>query len=92
MNEKRKQIIDYFGYEPQRRKLVEEVHELNDEILLFERGIGDIDNIIEEMADISNIMIEFMLEYEITNEEITKIADKKVDRTIERINSGYYKK
>ena len=51
MNEKEnfEKIFNYFGYENQRRKLNEEVQELNDAILLYEKGIGDIENIIEEI-------------------------------------------
>ena len=43
--EKVKKIFKTFGYKKQRRKLVEEVDEFNDEILLFENGIGDIEKI-----------------------------------------------
>lgn len=92
MNEKEnfKKIFNYFGYENQRRKLNEEVQELNDAILLYEKGIGDIENVIEEISDIKNVLESFKAKYDITENEIRKNRQYKVDRTIDRINSGYY--
>lgn len=87
---KYQKIFNYFGYENQRSKLTEEAQELSDEILLYEKGIGDINKIIEEMADLRNILLGFILEYDIHPEEINNIMDIKLDRTIERINCGYY--
>lgn len=92
MREKYEKVFDYFGYENQRRKLNEEMQELNDEILLFEKGKGDIDDVIIEIADLCNIIKGFIVEYEIDENEVKMIMEKKMDRTIERINSGYYKK
>ena len=92
MNEKEnfKKIFNYFGYENQRRKLNEEVQELNDAILLYEKGIGNIENVIEEISDIKNVLEGFIIKYEITENKIRKNRQYKVDRTIDRINSGYY--
>lgn len=92
LEEQYMKVFDYFGYENQRRKLNEEVQELNDEILLYEKGEGDIKNVITEMGDVCNIIREFMFAYDISQEEITSSMDDKMDRTIERINNNYYKK
>lgn len=89
-NEKYDKIFNYFGYENQRRKMNEEMQELNDAILLYEKGIGDIQNVIEEMGDLLNILAEFMQEYDITQDEVRDSMQFKLDRTIERIDSGYY--
>lgn len=92
LEEKYKKVFDYFGYENQRRKLNEEVQELNDEILLYEKGEGDIKNIINEMGDVCNIIREFMFAYDILQEELTSSMDDKMDRTVERITGNYYKR
>ena len=84
-------IFKYFGYENQRRKLVEEINELNDEILLFEKGIGDIQDLKEELADCYILLKQFKEYYEITDEELMVIIRYKLNRTLERIEGGYYK-
>lgn len=83
-------VFNYFGYENQRRKLVEEIHELNDEIFLYEIGYGDIDKVITETADVLNILKGFMIEYDITADELREKMKIKMDRTDKRIDSGYY--
>ncbi len=87
---KYEKVFDYFGYENQRRKLTEEVQELNDEILLYEKGIGKIEDVITETADVLNILKGFMIEYDITADELREKMEIKMDRTIKRIDSGYY--
>lgn len=89
-NEKYNKIFNYFGYENQRRKLTEEVQELNDAILLYEKGIGDIKDVVEEMGDLFNVLDGFIQEYDITQNELGQIMQLKLDRTVKRIDSGYY--
>lgn len=84
-------IFDYFGYENQRRKLVEEIDELNDEILLFEKGIGDIKDLKEELADCYILLKQIKSYYEITDEELLVVMRYKLNRTLERIEGGYYR-
>lgn len=91
LEEKYMKVFDYFGYENQRRKLNEEVQELNDEILLYEKGEGDIKNVINEMGDVCNIIRGFMYAYDISQAELTSSMDDKMDRTVERIDNNYYK-
>ena len=83
-------VFNYFGYENQRRKLTEEVQELNDAILLYEKGIGDIKDVIEELGDIYNVISGFVIEYDIGIEELETTMRNKMDRTLKRIDSGYY--
>lgn len=83
-------IFEHFGYEKQRRKLVEEVNELNDEILLFEKGNGDIKKIKEELADTFILLNQFKRYYEIKDEELLLVTRAKINRTLERIEEGYY--
>lgn len=88
--EKVKQIFEMFGYAKQRRKLVEEVNEFNDEVLLFEKGIGDIKALEEEFRDINVVLDGFREFYEILKELDQEYKDFKADRTLKRIESGYY--
>ena len=84
-------IFNHFGWKKQRRKLQEEIDELKDEILLFEHGIGDIKEMIKEMADVRNILNQFILAYEMLEEEINKEGELKNIRTLQRIADGTYK-
>lgn len=86
------EIFNYFGYETQRRKLIEEVNEFLDEILLFEKGIGDIEKIEEEMADIVVLLEQFIRVYELDEYKMILIEKQKEERTKERIRAGYYER
>ena len=83
-------IFEHFGYENQRRKIVEEVNELTDEILLFEKGSGDIKDLKGELADVYILLKQIKEYYEITDEELMLVIRAKLNRTLERIESGYY--
>lgn len=86
------EIFNYFGYETQRRKLIEEVNEFLDEILLFEKGIGDIEKVEEEMADIIVLLEQFIRVYELDEYKMILIEKQKEKRTKERIRAGYYER
>lgn len=97
-------IIEHFGVNNQQRKLAEEVFELQEAISIYEKieywdGEGyfidfssDKDTIIEEIADICVILRQFMEHYDITQDEISDRMADKINRTLERIESGYYEK
>ena len=89
--EKVKQIFETFGYKKQRRKLAEEVDEFNDEVLLFEKGIGDIEKLEEEFRDINVVLDGFREFYEILKELDQEYKNFKADRTLKRVEDGYYK-
>lgn len=85
------EIFNHFGWQTQRRKLQEEIDELKDEILLYEHGIGDIKEMIKEMADVRNILNQFIYAYEMLEEELNKEGTDKNMRTLRRIANNYYK-
>ena len=97
-------IIEHFGINNQQRKLQEEVFELQEVItqkeypaLARNKKPNELESlekerITEEIADCMVILEQFKLYYEISSEEITKIFWEKVNRTLERIESGYYEK
>lgn len=84
-------IFNHFGWYEQRRKLQEELDELKDEILLYENGIGDKKKMIKEMADVRNVLNQFILAYEMLEEELNKEGTDKNIRTLQRIADNYYK-
>jgi len=105
MEEKLLKIINKFGINNQQRKLAEEVFELNEAIISYEKekslkelldikiidsDIAKKKHIAEELADVMVILEQIKLYYEITSKEITDIFWNKVDRTIDRIEEGYY--
>lgn len=83
-------IFNYFGYETQRRKLLEEVMEFLDEVMKFENGTGDIKKVEEEFRDVNVVLDGFRQEYEILVSEDMETKTEKADRTIDRIRRGYY--
>lgn len=89
--EKVKQVFETFGYANQRRKLVEEINEFNDEVLLFEKGIGNIKTLEEEFRDVNVVLDGFREFYEILKELDQEYKEFKVDRTLDRAANGYYK-
>lgn len=85
-------IIKHYGINAQQRQLVEEVFELQEAILTFENeplnflGAGNKNHIAEEIADVLNIIEQFMYYYDIDfDKEVLEIKHEKVKRQIDRI-------
>lgn len=77
--------MEYHGIECQQRKLVEEVHELNEAITKYETQLQaglspDIFMIITEIADVKNLMEQIQEKYLIDNIIINKEKSKKIER------------
>lgn len=81
--EKLLKIIDTYKIMPQLKYFQSEVFELNEAIIKNE----NIEHIAEELADVSVMLEQFKLYYNINNEDIEKIMDYKIDRQIKRIES-----
>ena len=93
MKEDLLKIIEHFGINNQQRKLHEELFELNEAITIYEQGNNQsCDDIVEEIADVCVILRQFMGIYNITQDEISEKMANKINRTLERIESGYYEK
>ena len=94
-------IINHFGYRNQMKKLNEETYELLEAIDNYEDGLSN-DNveelnmlrghIIEEMGDVLILLTEFIGKYDIEKPELDVIMDYKINRTLQRIDTGYYDK
>lgn len=95
-------IIEHFGIEAQQRKLMEEVFELQSAITTHEMAlsneyeiplnyiVGTKEHITEELSDCLIILNQFVRYYKLDYDEINKMVNKKVNRTIQRIKEGYY--
>lgn len=74
----------------QRRKLGEEHQELIEELVKFDVGVGDIEDVIYEMADNFILLFQHMYAYEIEPKEVYDKMLRKLDRTEERKQNHYY--
>jgi hypothetical protein len=90
--EKIKQIYDYFGMEEQLKKTIEGVHGLSVAVASRDRK-----SIVDELADvvimseyIKLVKSELMGKCKITEEEVEKVKNTKIERTLERIKEGLY--
>lgn len=102
MKEDMLKIINHFGVNTQMKKFNEECYELIEAIRDGEhtRYIGvsnDIaevskKHIMEEMADVLNLLQQFVFYYGIEQEEFEEQLQFKVKRTLARIEEGYYEK
>lgn len=100
-------IINHFGYRNQMKKLNEETYELLEAIDNYEDASMEFNNnedyysveemkifrnhIVEEMGDVLTLLTEFIGKYDIEKYELDKWMDYKLERTLDRIDSGYYK-
>lgn len=100
-------IINHFGYRNQMKKLNEETYELLEAIDNYEDASMEFNNnedyysmkemkvfrdhIVEEMGDVLILLTEFIGRYDIEKYELDKWMDYKLERTLDRIDSGYYK-
>lgn len=85
MNDKLFKIFSHFGLRKQLKKLSEECYELIEAML-----DNDKEHIKEEIADVQVLLNQFKEYHEIYDDEIVDIMEHKIDRTIERVKSGYY--
>lgn len=76
-------IYKNYGMEKQKQQLVQELSEL---IVAITKN--DIQNIIEEMADVQVMLDQFMIANPIWDKEIERIKFQKVKRQLERIQKN----
>lgn len=92
-------IINHYGIEQQLRKFQEEVFELNEAIIThelkksveYEIPLTEIietrEHITEEIADVFNLVEQFMHFYNIDIQDVIEIKHKKIHRQLERIEN-----
>ena len=58
-----KKAIATYGVEPQRKMAIEEMAELTNALMKFDRGRNTVDDIIEEIADVTIMMSQLSIIY-----------------------------
>ena len=99
MNEDIRRIANHFGVRNQLEKAVEECGELAEAINDYTNGIDlDVDpidsatdrlHVIEEMADVM-ILIEQLSYLLSARDEVWRMREHKIERTLRRIKDNYY--
>lgn len=89
MEEKLKQIINHYGVNNQQRKFAEEVFELQEAITKYENIVykeyADTENVAEEIADCMVLLKQFQLHYKVSDTEVKRLINFKIDRQIKRL-------
>ena len=85
MNDQLEEIIKYFGKEKQIIKCVEELSELQKELCKSVNGKGNLDNIIEEIADVEIMLKQIKIILKIKCDDIEKVKNEKIERTLKKI-------
>lgn len=88
-------IIQHYGVMPQLKYFQSEVFELNEAIIKAEENLAlekYIEHITEEIADVLHMLIQFILYYEIPEEDIRKVLEYKVNRQSKRVDNEKTKK
>ena len=92
MKEDLLKIIEHFGEKNQREYLAKEYQELQDEIYKFLNGESE--DILTEMVDVLVLTLQFMAKasysFELLEENIKNEVKFKIERTLKRIEIGYY--
>lgn len=73
-------IFSHYGEEHQKKQLIQELAEL---IVAITKN--DLENIIEEMADVEVMLDQFKIEYQSINNKIDYVMLQKVKRQLDRI-------
>ena len=82
------QIIDHFGEENQVNKAIEEMLELCVALTHYKDGkVCELD-VVDEIADVQIMLAQLEVIFGI--EDVHSVIRHKVNRTIERIEDGYY--
>lgn len=85
-----RRIVEHFGKENQEEKLLEELEELKNELIINIEENTITENTISEMADVHILIAQLLLKYD-KQEEYNEAVEYKLKRTIQRIKEGYYK-
>lgn len=80
-------VSEYFGSEKQLLKLVEELDELKEAIINFTDGKDTKEHVIEEIADVENLLYQITDLWDCSN-FLNIVKDYKAARTVWRLNEG----
>ena len=82
-----KELINKYGKQ-QLVVAIEELSELQKEICKSLRDKTNLSNLCEEIADVYIILAQLKIYYDITDTEINKVIEQKIERTKERYLKG----
>lgn len=80
-----KRTIELYGEHAQKLMAIEEMSELTKEVCKDFRGKLDREHLIEEIADVLITLDQMLLIYEISEEEIYLMCERKMERLKERL-------
>ena len=87
-----KDAIALYGPRNQMDVAIEEMSELIKEIVKYKRGEGHLDNIIEEIADVTIMIDQLLIIFDIDYiGDVLDVVDAKVERLQKRLNEVYEK-
>ena len=89
-DEELRQITKHFGIETELMKLTEEVGELLNACYKTHLSNASTEDIEDEMADVMVILQQIVLYFDVDVSLMDSIARQKIDRTVKRINDGWY--
>ena len=87
MKEDLLKIINNYGVLPQLKYFQSEVFELNEAIIKHEALGCEYQHIAEEIADVLNMVEQFMYYYDIDIQDVIEIKHQKIHRQLERIKN-----
>lgn len=84
-----KKIAGHYGLQAQKGMLIEEMAELMQAVNKYDRNPSykNLENLTEEIADVEIMRTQAKYLYGIMQENIDKIKDKKIQRTLERMKN-----
>ena len=83
MTERIKELAKLNGLDEIMNLVIEECSELIKEITKSYRGMGDVNNIEEEIADVLLVIYQLMHLLDISEDDIRKTVEEKVERTMQ---------
>lgn len=83
MTERIKELAKLNGLNEVMNLVIEECSELIKELTKAHRGMGDVNNIEEEIADVVLVIKQLMHLLDISEDDIQRIVEEKVERTME---------
>ena len=83
-----KKAIKTYGEKAQKLMAIEEMSELTKEICKDFRGMLDREHLIEEIADVTITIYQLLMMYEIGDNEIQQMCERKVERLKERLDKA----
>ena len=83
-----KKAIKTYGEKAQKLMAIEEMSELTKEICKDFRGKLNREHLIEEVADVTIVIYQLLMMYEIGDEEIQQMCERKMERLKERLEDS----